>query len=622
MTFWLRLLAATHLLLATATASAAVGFGATIVVNTPNDEFGTVPGNCSLREAVQTANTNADFGGCTHTGSFATGPNADIVQLPAADPGYALARTGAEDDTNVLGDIDITSNITIQGAGAGTTPIFVCGGCPERVIDVVSGTNVAIKDVTLKLGHPASGGAGLFVDVPAVVTLTHVTIGLNTSSIFGGGIFNRGTLTVNDSAITNNTTQSEGGAGIFNGAGATLTLNDSRVLDNTTSGNDVDGHGAGILNFTNGTLVLNNTTVDGNVIAVNQTVGGSAKGNGGGIYNRGSLAVHQSTISNNVASGKGAEGGGVFCESDATQTLIELSVIFANDVVENSGPGAESNNGGGVSVRCPNALIRDSVISGNQTSIGSGGGVFVGDGGDLRILNSTVAQNFAKLNGGGVAANGVLADASIAVVNSTLINNSADADGGGGAFEGLAVALIKSATIVTNRADANDVGGQVGGGIFSNVVVDPVIRIGLGNSVLAGNLKGGSTANECGGGIVSSFGYNLIQSSAGCSLSNGDADIENFPAKLAAATNNGGPIAGASSGVMAGMLTRAPLADSPLLDAGKPSGCTDEDGVTLVTDQVGGTRSLDGLSPLLPPGCDIGAIELDPAGPVFRNSFE
>ena len=184
----LRPLATLALLVAAGGASAAVGFGATIVVNTPNDEFGTVPGNCSLREAVQTANTNADFGGCTHTGNFATGPNSDVVQLLALD--YPLARDGKDEDANSTSDLDTVGNITIRGAGPGVTSIFLCGGCEGRIVHVLSGTNVDIEDVTLKFGRPIGDGAGLYNNAVANLTVTRVTIGLNETGGNGGSYVN------------------------------------------------------------------------------------------------------------------------------------------------------------------------------------------------------------------------------------------------------------------------------------------------------------------------------------------------------------------------------------------------------------------------------------------------
>src|SRR4051794_31698032 len=53
-----------------------------IVVNTTADEFGTGAA-CSLREAIQSANTDTAFGGCT------AGSGADIISLQAGQT-YAL----------------------------------------------------------------------------------------------------------------------------------------------------------------------------------------------------------------------------------------------------------------------------------------------------------------------------------------------------------------------------------------------------------------------------------------------------------------------------------------------------------------------------------------------------
>ena len=113
------------------------GFGqpahaATITVNTTADEFGTGAG-CSLREAIQAANTDAAFGGCT------AGSGADVITVPANT--YTLTIGGVGDNTNAIGDLDILEGVTINGAGAGTT---VIDASPfDRVFHILAGTPVA-----------------------------------------------------------------------------------------------------------------------------------------------------------------------------------------------------------------------------------------------------------------------------------------------------------------------------------------------------------------------------------------------------------------------------------------------------------------------------------------------
>ena len=120
--------------------SAPAAPSATIVVNTTADEFGTGK-NCSLREAIQAANTDSDFGGCTGVKAY----GADVITLPAGT--YTLTGAAGE-DANASGDLDITSDMTIDGAGAKTTIIqggtaspispSLCVDCVDRVLHITN----------------------------------------------------------------------------------------------------------------------------------------------------------------------------------------------------------------------------------------------------------------------------------------------------------------------------------------------------------------------------------------------------------------------------------------------------------------------------------------------------
>ena len=76
--------------------------------------------------------------------------------LPA---GPALALAGAaRDDANVSGDLDVTSVVTIQGAGASLTTIDANG--VDRAIDVRAGAALTVTGVTITGGRAPNGGAG------------------------------------------------------------------------------------------------------------------------------------------------------------------------------------------------------------------------------------------------------------------------------------------------------------------------------------------------------------------------------------------------------------------------------------------------------------------------------
>ena len=65
-----------------------------------------MPNDCSLRGAIIAANA---------------APGADTIVLPAGT--YGLAIKGAAENMAATGDLDITDDLTLQGAGSATTII-------------------------------------------------------------------------------------------------------------------------------------------------------------------------------------------------------------------------------------------------------------------------------------------------------------------------------------------------------------------------------------------------------------------------------------------------------------------------------------------------------------------
>jgi nitrous oxidase accessory protein NosD len=115
--------------------------------------------------------------------------------------------------------------------------------------------------------------------------------------------------------ITGGAAMDTPGGGILNNFG-TLTLDHSTVSGNTTMGRTADGGGI-FNNF--GTARLDNSTVRGN-----SAVG--TFGDGGGIFNNfGTTRLDNSTVSGNTAS---SSGGGIFNNS-GTVTLVD-SIVSGN----------------------------------------------------------------------------------------------------------------------------------------------------------------------------------------------------------------------------------------------------------------------------------------------------
>jgi CSLREA domain-containing protein len=256
-------------------------FAATISVNTTTDENNT-DGDCSLREAILAANTDNPVDACP------TGNGADTINLPAGT--YVLAIVGIGEDAALTGDLDITEELTIHGAGKLNT--IIDGNGLDRVFHILGSTH--ILDVTIS-GGDAGTDQGGGIRVVNALTLTNSRVKENAANA-GGGIqvsSNSATLTVIDSRIYNNVATQDGG-GIYNFG--TATLINSLVSGNTAS------NGGGI--SSQQTLLLINSTVSGNDGGVS----------GGGIKVVDTTDLYNVTITNNEAS----EGGGVHISLSGT----------------------------------------------------------------------------------------------------------------------------------------------------------------------------------------------------------------------------------------------------------------------------------------------------------------
>ena len=435
-------------------------------------------GRCSLREAIINANNDA----ATHADCPA-GAGDDIITLPAAT--YTLSdATAANEEFSVTGDLDIRSNITLNGADAGLT--ILAGNNTDRVLHVVSGIAV-VNDLTIQNGRTPNGANASMncTSEPCFPTSS------GSAGSPGGGILNAGTLTLNHVTLTNNRTGNGGNAG---------NVSCSSGFCSTNGGNG---------------------------------------GAGGGVHSTGaSLTINHSTLSNNQTGTGGAAGtttgcsGGAFCSSTAggqgdgggANTANANPLTISNSLVTNN----SGRFGGGIS--CFGACtIVNSTISNNQaTSIG--GGIYFVNNGNKVVTNVTITGNTSVNNGGGIFAN----LGTIAITNVTISGNSANTNGGG-AFVNGATTTFNHVTIVGNTADSDNNGSGNGGGLFANGT-----NLYLRNSIVADNFDLGGQAPDCANTINSQF-YNHIESVAGCTFTPGTGDVTGSDPNLGALANNGGP---------------------------------------------------------------------------------
>jgi len=283
----------------------------------------TATGVCSLRAAIQEANATA---------------GADTISLPANK--YALKIVGAGEDAAATGDLDISDDLAIVGAGAKATVII---GKKDRVFHVQSGTVVSMADLTISKGAVGKKG----------------DLG---NAFGGGGVRNEGDLTLSGVLVSGNKAADDGG-GLSNDGG-TLTLVAVTVSKNK-SGDDAGG-----IDNDGGALIMTGTTVEKNK-AADEAGGMETEG--------GAITAIDCTISSNTAKD---DGGGVNLEQGGT---------FAGTNVTISGNKAKAE-GGGLNIEdgLSSATLISATLANNKAK--EGGGVF-NDSGTISISSSLFHKN-------------------------------------------------------------------------------------------------------------------------------------------------------------------------------------------------------------------------------------
>ncbi len=258
---------------------APIAHAANFTVNTSTDAVDVAPGNgicetapgnrvCTLRAAIQEANAL---------------PGSDTITLPSGL--YVLTLSSGDNAAN-RGDLDITGDLTLIGAGADTT--VVDGNRLDRVFHVFSAT-VQINGVTIQHGNSGSYSGGGLRNEGGTLTLDYSAVVSNSAGASGGGLYNAGVLTLTHSSVLSNTTEGRGG-GILNGGGTVALVNV------TVSGNTAKTDGGGIRTSSAGnsasTLLLKNVTVTNNTADYD----GDGTGAGGGLYRGSGVVLLQNTL--------------------------------------------------------------------------------------------------------------------------------------------------------------------------------------------------------------------------------------------------------------------------------------------------------------------------------------
>jgi CSLREA domain-containing protein len=478
--FWLTLLAVCFIGVAQVSA-------ASITVTTTDDEYNPAMGaGCSLREAIQAANDNTDFGGCApDAASGAYGD--DTINIPQGTYTIAAFTAPTDDDDNAIGDFDVESSIIFEGeVDTNGNPLTIIDGDNQSTIfhvfnNAASNITVEFNNLTISNGNPDDG-----IYIESYGNNGDITVNINNTIISGNsyGIYNA---------------TEDGGVSTVNIAHSTISNNNNDGIYNDSVGTSIGGESFSTINITESSIsgnlfygVYNYSSTDDNnpfpgksivnitnsIISQNGPFGPATIGSGGGVNNDieyesiGEINIVDSEISGNYSDNSGA---GIDNYIDSPNENGHAIV----NIIRSSITGNTANSGAGGGIR--------------NVSYGDTDGIYVpfGDAAIVNITDSVISGNSAGTQGGGIynySEDGV--SSKIVITKSTISNNTADS--GWGIYidsqnPGSYSELTLSNSTISNNTDNNGIEGQ-GINIHSdtqNGITTSVLNIN--NSTISGN---------------------------------------------------------------------------------------------------------------------------------------
>ncbi|MCY3779553.1 MAG: hypothetical protein OXG78_04520 [Chloroflexi bacterium] len=326
----------------------------------------TVDSNCSLADAITSANADAATGSCP------AGQGADTIHLSgditlAAELPQIASEITIEGGQNMISGDDAYRIFGVANGRLKLHQLIVMHGAAERGGAIINDGVVIIIDSSF-ISNTAERNGGAIANF-GELNIVDSSFVSNSAGLFGGAIFTRNELTISDSSFFYNSTYGNGGA-IHNHVGQ-LGVADSSFSGNLAekSGGAIDNHGE--RDVGNAQLSITGSAFFGNIAKIS---GGAISSNnygtldisnssfainganffGGAVSSFGDLSVANSTFASNsakryagavlvfgtgastlahltVANNRSKEGGGIFVLHKDTALNLYNSLIVGND---------------------------------------------------------------------------------------------------------------------------------------------------------------------------------------------------------------------------------------------------------------------------------------------------
>jgi hypothetical protein len=314
-------------------------------------------GNVSLRAAVEQANQNGPVNNYAFTFDPVAFAGQKTITLNSALPAIAV-------------------NVTLAGTGLGN--LTIVGGGTSGIFSFTNLSNSRVSDLTIRDGlnnaNAGVGGLGGGIDNRGVLTLERVKVTNCKASEEGGGIFSTGILTLNQCYIHLNETTNAAvgfGGGLAVASDAQTTINGTEIAHNKSVSR---GGGISLRNTASVTVRFESTIWDNRAdhgggvynsggtfdmasgaIRENQ----ATAGNGGGLHSGGTSTLTGVTVESNTASQK---GGGVYGAGGVNSVTLQ-SCTFNNNAAPTGPKAAESAAGIILVLGCTGIVQADVVVA-------------------------------------------------------------------------------------------------------------------------------------------------------------------------------------------------------------------------------------------------------------------
>jgi len=329
-----------------------------IIVTTTQDELNE-DGDCSLREAIDAANTNKKVDNCS-----AGQVGRDVIVFSQSDLGiytYDISLAGFGENNNETGDFDITEDLNIVGCGPSST--IINAQDEDRTFHILgAATEVNFIGITIKNGSVTGDYGGLIYN-EGNLNLTFVT--LSDGEAIGENGDNKTTASGGDGGgseggVGGNV--SHGGDGLFASGGGGGAGSGRGLYGGGDGGFGGGGGGGGAKTFGgNGELGGSGgfgSGQGGKGHSFGSGAGGGGAGLGGAIFNNsGEIIIEQCDFFNNTAVGgsKGSDNhsinhangnghGGAIFNYEGTLTELGATSTYTDNLADDFEESSTDNN--------------------------------------------------------------------------------------------------------------------------------------------------------------------------------------------------------------------------------------------------------------------------------------